>query len=333
MSDFDVTPGDVQEARNRIARVAARTPLIRSRAIGRRVGKEIFLKLECVQQTGSFKVRGAANRMLALTHDERRRGVVAVSSGNHGRAVAHVAAELGIRAVVCLAETVPSVKVEGIREYGAEVQIVGKTYDAADEHALSLQRERGLVLIHPYDEPHVIAGQGTIALEVLEDLPDVDTVLVPLSGGGLISGIALAVKSANPAIKVIGVMMDRSPAMYHALEAGRIVEIEEQPTLADALAGGLGETNRLTIAMCQRLVDEVVLVSEEEIAAAMRFMLEVHRLVVEGGGAVGIAAVMSRRFVPGNRSVVVLSGSNVGLATLLEIAGRTRDDDMRGVVR
>lgn len=324
MSDFDVTPDDVHRARSRVARVAARTPLVRSRALGRRAGKEIFLKLESVQHTGSFKVRGAASRMLALTDDERRRGVVAVSTGNHGRAVAHVAAELGIRAVLCLPETVPSVKVEGIREYGAEVQVVGKTYDEADAHALSLQRERGLVLIHPYDDPHVIAGQGSVALEVLEDLPSTDTIMVPLGGGGLISGIALAAKAANPAIKVFGVMMDRSPVMYHSLEAGKIVEMEEQPTLADALAGGLGRTNRLTIAMCRHLVDDVVLVSEEEIAAAMRFMLDAHRLVVEGGGAVGIAAVMSRRVVPGNRTVVILSGSNVGLTTLLEIAGRTR---------
>ncbi len=216
---------------------------------------------------------------------------------------------------------VPSNKVEAIKNLGAEAVVYGNSYEEAEIHALQLQEEQGLTLIDPFDDPLVIAGQGTIGLEVLEDFPEVDTVLVPLSAGGLMSGIALAMKSANPAIRTIGVSMDRAPVMYHSLQAGKPIEMEEQDTIADALVGNIGLNNKYTFRMVQEYVDDAVLVSEEEIATAMRFALEAHRLIVEGGGAVGIAALLHRKASRlGSNVVVVVSGSNVSLPLLLKIA-------------
>jgi threonine dehydratase len=324
-----ITPSDIDAARRRIAGRVVRTPLLPSRPLTERAGAEVRLKPECLQPTGSFKLRGATNKILSLSDEERRRGLITMSSGNHGRAVACVASGLGIRAIVCLYETVPSIKVEGIRQYGAEVLIAGATFDDADLRAAEMEREQGLSFIHPFDDPPVIAGQGTIGLEILEDLPDVDTVLVPVSGGGLISGIALAVKSANPGIRVVGAMMDRAPVMAASLKAGRVVELQEEPTLADALAGNLGRENHFSFRICRALVDTIVLVSEEEIAGAMSFMLWRHGLVVEGGGAVGIAALLARRVELGRRAAVVISGGNVDISRLLEIARRHGADGVR----
>jgi threonine dehydratase len=266
--------------------------------------------------------------MLSLSNEERARGVIAVSSGNHGRAVAAVAAQAGICAVICLAETVARNKVEAIRRTGAEVVLAGQSYDEASARAGQLQRERGLTFIHPFDDPCVIAGQGTIGIELLEDLPDLDTAIVPLSGGGLISGIALALKAANPAVRVIGVSMERAPVMVKSLRAGGVLELAEEPTLADALVGGIagldGMHNAYTFHLCQQLVDQTVLVSEEEIAAAMAFLLEAHHLVVEGGGAVGVAALLTGKAAPGPRTAVILSGGNVDIPRLLEIAQHKR---------
>lgn len=322
MAGFGVTMGDVYMARRGLSSFIVRTPLMHSTLLSQQAGASVYMKLENVQQTGSFKLRGATNKILSLSDEERARGVITVSSGNHGRAVSYVAGEVGIRAVVCLAENVPSHKVEGIRRYGAEVVSFGKNYDEASEHASRLQEERSLTFVHPFDDPYVIAGQGTIGLEILEDLPDVDTVIVPLSGGGLISGIALALKSADPSIRVFGVSMEQAPVMYHCLRAGKIVELEEEPTLADALVGGLGGANHYTFQMCQELVDETVLVSEEEIAEAMVFMLETHHLVVEGGGAVGIAALLNGLVDIGKQVAVVISGSNVDVPLLMQITDK-----------
>jgi threonine dehydratase len=324
MSEFGITLSDIYAARKRVAAVAVRTPLMPSRVLGKRVGASVYLKLENVQHTGSFKLRGATNKMLSLTDSERERGVITVSSGNHGRAVSYVASALGINATVCLAETVPANKIEGIRRYGAEIVSHGQSYNEADAHAARLQAEQGLTFVDPFDQPETIAGQGTIGLEILEDLPEVDTVVVPLSGGGLISGIALAMKSANPAIRVIGVSMERGPVMYACLQAGKLVDLPEEPTLADALVGGFGGRNNYTFRMCQALLDETMLVSEEEIAEAMAFMLEAHHLVVEGGGAVGIAALRSGRLKVGEHVAVVVSGGNVDIPLLCEIASRHR---------
>jgi len=321
----DITMRDIYLARQKIAPIAKRTSLVHSpwlteRAGGEPAGRTVYLKLECLQETGSFKIRGVANKLLNIAPDARGRGMITVSSGNHGKALSYVARRLGIRAVVCLSEAVPEVKREAIQRLGAEAIVRGQTYDEAMEHASRLQKERGLVMIHPFDDPFVIAGQGTIGLELLEDLPEIDTVIVPLSGGGLLGGIALALKTAHPGIRTIGVSMERGPAMVESLRAGKVVDVVEEPTIADALAGGIAP-NVYTFDLIQKYVDDTVLVSEEEIAGAMAFALEKHHLVVEGGGAVGIAALLSGKVERlGQHVAVVVSGGNVELPLLLKIA-------------
>jgi threonine dehydratase len=317
----DVSVRDVYIARNRIRSLVRRTPLISSPLLSERVGTSVYLKLENLQETGSFKIRGAANKMLSLTAGEKARGVITISTGNHGRAVSCVARQLGIKALICIPQGVPANKVEGIRRLGGEIEAWGRTYDEAEEHAFRLEKERGLTMINPFDDSFVIAGQGTVGLELLEDLPETDTVVVPLSGGGLISGIALVLKSAGRSNRVIGVSMDRAPVMYHSLKAGRPISMEEEETIADALVGGIGLDNQYTFRMVQQYVDDVVLVSEEEIAEGMAFCLESHHLVVEGGGAVGVAALLHDRVRKlGDNVVVVVSGGNVDIPLLLEIA-------------
>jgi threonine dehydratase len=319
MTDIELTMRDIYLARARIASIARKTPLVSSPALSELTGSEITLKLECLQETGSFKPRGAANKILSLEPGAQQRGVVTMSSGNHGRALAYVARRLGLRAVVCLYETVPANKRDATRKLGAEVVVKGSTYEEAMEEAYRLVEKEGLEMIHPYDDPVVIAGQGTIGLELLEEFPDLDTVVVPLSGGGLLGGIAFVLKSADPKIHVVGVMMERGPAMIESLRAGRLVEIVEEPTLADALAGGI-IPNTYTFELLQKTVDETVLVSEQEIAAAMAFALERHHLVVEGSGAVGIAALMSRKLQHlGKRVAVVISGANIDMAILMRV--------------
>jgi threonine dehydratase len=319
----DVNLQAVYQARQRTAGLAMRTPLLRSPWLSDVAGATVHLKAESLQRTGSFKIRGAANRMLGLSAAQRSRGVITVSTGNHGRAVAHVARELGIHAVVCMSTRVPANKAEAIERLGAEILLHGSSYDDAERYALRLQEARGLAMIDPFDDPWVIAGQGTVGLELLEDLPDLDTVVVPLSGGGLISGIGIVLKAANPRIRVIGVSMDRAPVMYHSLQAGHPVEMEELDTLADALAGNIGVQNRYTFRLVKHTVDNVVLVSEAEIAEAMAFALTHHHLVVEGGGAVGIAALIAGRAPELGREVaVIVSGSNVGRQQLAAIVAQ-----------
>jgi len=323
MPEPDVTLHDIYRARQRIAGVATRTPVVHSPLLTERAGESVYLKAESLQKTGSFKIRGATNKMLGLTTEEKARGVVTVSSGNHGRAVAYIAQQLGINAVICMSTRVPRNKLDAIKHLGAEVVVTGDSYEQAEIHALQLQEERRLTLIDPFDDPLVIAGQGTIGLELLEDIPEIDTAIVPLSGGGLISGIALALKSASPSIRVIGVTMDRAPVMYHSLRAGAPIDMTEEDTIADALVGNIGVNNRYTFRMVQEFVDDTFLVSDEEIATAMAFALDKHHLVVEGGGAVGIAALLHRRVSElGRNVVVVLSGSSVDLSLLLKVAGK-----------
>jgi threonine dehydratase len=321
MQAYRVTMRDLYLARRRIASLARRTPLVESPWLGERIGAAVYLKLENLQETGSFKIRGAANRMLMLTADQRSRGVIAMSTGNHGRAVSYVAGRLGVQALICIPEGTPDNKVEGIRRFGGDVLVSGGTYDEAEDEASRLEEQRGLTLVNPHDHPHVIAGQGTIGLELLEDLPEIDTVLVPVGGGGLISGIALALKSAGSDIRVVGVSMDRAPVMYHSLKAGRPIRMEQEQSLADGLLGGIGLENQHSFRMVQEYVDDFVLVSETEIAQAMVFALERHHLVVEGGGAVGLAALLSERVHAGGENVaVVVSGGNVDVPLLLRLA-------------
>ena len=321
MPKREITERDVRLARERIAPLAVRTPLLASRDLSEKAGSSVYLKLESLQETGSFKIRGAANKMLSLSPEEKESGVITISTGNHGRAVAYVAGRLGIRAVVCIPEGTALNKVQAIRGLGAEIVVAGETYDEAEEQAFALASERKLTMINPYDESLVIAGQGTVGLEILEDLPEVSTVLVPVGGGGLISGIGLALKSGDGQRRLVGVSMDRAPVMYHSLKAGHPVTMEQEETLADALVGGIGTDNQYSFALCQKLVDDFVLVSDEEIAAAMLFALREHHLLVEGAGAAGIAALLSGKLPMVEGSVVVVvSGGNVDLPLLLELA-------------
>jgi len=320
MTEMGLTMRDSDSARARIAPIARKTPLVSSSALTELTGNEITLKLESLQETGSFKPRGAANKILSLDPGVRQRGVITVSSGNHGRALAYVAHRLGLRAVVCLYDTVPANKRDAIQKLGAEVVIKGSTYQEASKEAYRLVEKEGLEMIHPYNDPLVIAGQGTIGLELLEQFPDLDAVVVPLSGGGLLGGIAFTLKSADPGIHIVGVMMERGPAMVESLRAGRVVDIVEEPTLAHALAGNIHPCE-YTFELVRKTIDETVLVSEEEIASAMTFALERHHLVVEGAGAVGIAALISGKVKHlGKHVAVVISGGNVDMALLLRIA-------------
>jgi threonine dehydratase len=317
-----ITQQEIFRARRRIVPLVRHTPLVACPWLSETTGGSVRLKLENQQLTGSFKVRGAANKLLSLNAEDKARGVITVSTGNHGRGVAYAADQLGISAWVCLSNNVPQTKVEAIQRLGAQVEVSGNSYDEAEEQAARLQVTRGLTYVHPFDDPLVIAGQGTIGLELLEDYPELDTVLVPLSGGGLIAGIALALKSANPSIRVIGVSMEQAPVMVYSLRAGRVLELPEEPTLADALAGGIGKDNRYTFRMVRQWVDETALVSEEEIASAMAFALRRHHQVVEGGGAVGLAALLHRRVsVAGRQVAVVISGGNVDVDHLCRIMG------------
>jgi threonine dehydratase len=310
---------DMESARNSVADIAIETPAIKAPKLTTREGAAVFLKLENLQVTGSFKVRGAANRMLALTEEERRRGVVTCSSGNHGRAVAYVAQRLEIPATVCVPEWVDPVKLAAIRHHGADAVLHGATYDAAEEKSFEIEKERGLTYVHPFDDPFVIAGQGTIGLELLSQIRPLDAVVVPLSGGGLIAGIAVALKSHHPTIEVIGVSAQNASVMFQSIRAGNPITCSEDVTIANALSGGIGISNTHTFPLVRDYVDTHVLISEEEIRKAMLFAAQEHRLVVEGGGAVGIAAVLGNRVhITGNVAIVV-SGGNVGLDQLAKL--------------
>jgi threonine dehydratase len=309
-----ITLADVYLARRRLGGRVARTPLVLSPSLSKRVGMPVHLKLEQRQITGSFKLRGATNALLALPGEVLAKGVVAASTGNHGRGLAHAAKAAGVRCVICMSELVPANKVEGVKALGAEIRIVGRSQDDAQVEVDRLMAAEGLATLPPFDHPDIIAGQGTLGLEIVEDLPEVASVLVPLSGGGLISGVALAVKSARPDARVLGVSMAQGAAMAASLAAGHPVPVEELETLADSLGGGIGMENRWTLAMVRRLVDDVVLLEEAEIAAAIRHAYWEEQEVIEGSGAVGIGALLSGKARPRGPTVVVVSGRNIDMA-------------------
>ncbi len=303
----------ILQARRRIDGVIRATPLIHSAALSARAGCEVWLKLECQQLTGSFKLRGAANKLLQLTEAERARGVIAVSSGNHGRAVAYMAQRLGIRAVICLSTLVPENKRAAIRGYGADLRVEGNTQVAAQDYAERLIASEGLTWISPFDDLQVIAGQGTIATDILRDNPGIDTIIAPLSGGGLLGGIALAAKAVSPTIEVIGASMTEGPGMVACLQAGKLVDVDEAPSLADALAGSVGMDNVHTFPIIRDFMDRYTLTPETALAPAMRLLLETEGLVMEGGSAVALAALLQPGTLgPRNRQVcVVISGRNI----------------------
>lgn len=315
-----ITLADVVAARARLGTAVDRSPFARAEAFSRLCGHEVFFKLESLQRTGSFKERGALNRLLLLNEDERRAGVVAGSAGNHAQGVAYHAARLGIPAAIVMPVGTPLVKVTSTRAFGAEVVLHGANYDEAFAHARDLAQGRGATLIHAFDDPAVMAGGGTIGLEILEDCASLATVVVPVGGGGLVSGIAVAVKETRPNVRVVGVQTARVPSMRAALSANEPVTLDPAPTLADGIAvrrAGAG-----TLPMVARYVDEIVTVEEEDLARAILLLLETEKTVAEGAGAAGAAALL-RGAVPSKGTIcVVVSGGNIDVNVLARIIDR-----------
>lgn len=311
-TDPKVAIADIEAARARIAGAVRRTPLEVSPSLSARCGAPIRLKCEHHQVTGSFKIRGAANAVRRLGREARAAGVVAVSTGNHGRALAQAARAEGVRCVVCMSSLVPRNKIAAVEALGAEARIVGASQDEAQLEVDRLTAA-GMTMIPPFDHPDVIAGQGTLGLELLEQLPEIETAITPVSGGGLVSGVAAALKARKPGVRVIGVSMRRGAAMRASLDAGAPVLVEERPTLADSLGGGVGLDNRLTFRMTRDLVDELVLVSEAEIAAGLRHVYFEERQVVEGAGAVAVAALLAGRVVPAGPTAALMCGANIDM--------------------
>ena len=302
---------DILAARQTLRGTADATPLVPSPFMAAQSGQDFLLKLENMQPIGAFKLRGAMNAVMSLP--EGTAGVTCCSTGNHGRGVAFAAARRGIRAVICMSELVPQAKVDGIKALGAEVRICGTSQDEALAESLRSVEQDGLVEISPFDDPLVIAGQGTIGLELLEARPDLDTLLVPLSGGGLAAGVALAAKAINPDIRVIGITMEHGAAMKASIEAGHPVEVEEVPSLADSLGGGIGMENRLSFPLCRDLLDDILLVTEEEIYHAMQVLFYEDRIVAEGACVVGLAACLSGKITLTGPTATIITGRNLDM--------------------
>lgn len=284
-------------------------------------GADLYLKTENLQVTGSFKVRGAYYKMTRLSDEEKARGVIACSAGNHAQGVALAAKKNGIKAVICLPDGAPISKVEATKSYGAEVCLVEGVYDDAYNKALSLRDEKGYTFIHPFNDEDVIAGQGTIALELIEQISDLDAVLVPIGGGGLISGIAYTIKTVNPRVKVYGVQASGAPSMKNAVEHGQIEGLDSVSTIADGIA--VKKPGELTYEICSKYVDGIVTVSDDEISAAILALMEQHKLVTEGAGAVAVAAAMFGKVdLKGKKAVCVLSGGNIDVTILSRVIKR-----------
>lgn len=310
---------DILQAEQRIRRYIRETPLEYSLPLSRLTGSQVFLKLENLQHTGSFKLRGAMNALLALDEQQRARGIVTASSGNHGHAVAFGLSILKLPGVIFVPEETSSTKVEAIRQYGADLRLWGKDSVKTEEYARNYAIQQHMVYISPYNDRDVIGGQGTIGVELCRQHEQIDTVLVALGGGGMISGIAEYVKAVYPNAEIIGCSPENSPVMARSVQAGEIIEMESLPTLSDGTAGGV-EADALTFPLCQRLVDDFVLVSEEEIRQAMRLCLEKHHLLIEGAAGVPLAALLKiAERLQGRNVVVVLCGANISLTTLREL--------------
>ncbi|MFO7927428.1 MAG: threonine ammonia-lyase [Halobacteriota archaeon] len=312
---------DVTAARERVAETARETPLKRSNTFSNRTGADIRLKLEHLQRTGSFKIRGATNKITLLSEDEREAGVVAASAGNHAQGVALAATKTGVDSTIVMPEYAPISKIDATRSYGATVELHGVDYDAAAERAHEIEREENRTFVHAFDDPAVMAGQGTIGLEIAEQCPEVDTVVVPIGGGGLIAGIATAITELTDA-RVIGVQAEGAASAARSLEIGRVVERESVDTIADGIATRkIGES---TFEVIKERVDEVVTVTDPEIANALTSLLERSKTLVEGAGAVSLAAVIERRFEydEGETIVPALCGGNIDLNVLTTVITR-----------
>ncbi|MDJ0627582.1 MAG: hydroxyectoine utilization dehydratase EutB [Rhodobacter sp.] len=317
---MDFSLARILAARKRIAEITDRTPLVPSE-LSERFGHEVLLKLEITQPIGAFKLRGAVSAIFNLPDGVT--GVTCCSTGNHGRGVAFAARERGIRAVVCMSKLAPEAKFAGVRALGAEARIIGESQDDAQAEAERLVTEESLTEISRFDDPDVIAGQGTIGLELLQARPDLHTILVPLSGGGLAGGVAFAAKRINPDVRVIGITMDRGAAMYESIRAGHPVEVEEVPSLDDSLGGGIGLQNKLSFPLCRDYLDDIVLVSEEEIYRALQAIYYEDRIVSEGACVVGIAAVQAGKVKLSGPTATIITGRNLDMGIHADImAGR-----------
>ena len=304
----------IQQAQGALRGIARRTPLDPAP----KLGENIYIKAENLQLTGAFKLRGAYNKILSLTPEEAARGVIACSAGNHAQGIALSATRLGIRSVICMPAGAPISKVEATRAYGAEVVLVPGVYDDAAREAERLTKEHGYTFAHPFNDPYVIAGQGTIGLEILEQLPDVSQVVVPIGGGGLISGIAYAIKHLKPSCRVIGVQAEGAASMEQSIRQGRPVELGSVATIADGIA--VKRPGDLTFQLCREYVDEIVTVREDEIASAILALMEVQKTVAEGAGATPVAACMFKKVdTTAGKTVCVVSGGNVDVTTLSRV--------------
>lgn len=308
-----LTLGMVYEAQRGLRDVARLTPLTPAPAIG----ENIYIKSENLQLTGSFKLRGAYNKISSLTPEEKAKGVIACSAGNHAQGVALSATKMGIKSVICMPAGAPIAKVEATKGYGAEVVLVPGVYDDAAQEAERLREEYGYTFAHPFNDPYVMAGQGTIALEILNQLPEVEQVVVPIGGGGLISGMAFTIKQIKPSCKVIGVQAAGAPSMYLSLKSDQIEELPNVSTIADGIA--VKKPGDLTFECCRKYVDEVVTVAEDEIATAILTLMESQKTVAEGAGATSVAAVMFGKVDTTLKTVCVVSGGNIDVSTLSRV--------------
>ena len=318
---MSVTFEIIAEARRRIEKSIYRTFLMESASISSLAGLRVRLKPENLQKTGSFKIRGATNKIALLSPNEKRKGIIAASAGNHAQGVAHAAERGGIKATIVMPRTTSLAKVEAMRRYRVELILEGQSFDEAAHHAGTLQRETGATLVHAFDDPEVIAGQGTVGLEIIEEWPEVDTVVVPIGGGGLIAGIATAIKHSKPDIKMVGVQASGAPSAKLAVEKGRPTKLGSVHTLADGIA--VKQVGELTFPVIQRLVDDIVTVDEDEIAAAVLLVLERCKVTAEGAGAASLAALMYREGIAKGQNVaLVLSGGNIDVNMLGKIIDR-----------
>lgn len=319
MSEEILTLSDIYKAAHVLKGVVRHTELIRAQKINPE--SEVYLKPECLQHTGSFKLRGAYYKISQLSPEEKSHGVIACSAGNHAQGVALGAKANGIKSIICLPEGAPISKVEATKKYGAEVCLVPGVYDDAYKRALEMRDEHGYTFVHPFNDPLVIAGQGTIGLEILDEMPDVEAVIVPVGGGGLISGVAFAIKAVSPNVKIYGVQAAGAPSMVESLKEDRIKCLKNVSTVADGIS--VKEPGDNTFELCRKYVDEIVTVSDDEISAAILAMMEQEKLVAEGAGAVAVAAAMFNKVpIKGKRTVCLVSGGNIDVTILSRVINR-----------
>jgi len=314
-----LTLDDILEAKERIRDICVDTKLIYSSDLSKNCGNQVYIKPENLQLTGAFKLRGALNKIRKLTDEQRRRGLIASSAGNHAQGVAYSANRLGIKATIVMPRTTPLIKVQATKEYGVNVILRGECYDEAYEEAKRLEKEKGYIFIHPFDDVEIMAGQGTIALEILEELKDTDAILVPIGGGGLISGIAVAAKSINPKIKVIGVEPEGAKAMKMSMDEGKLVNLLQVDTIADG--GAVKNPGHIAFDIIKEYVDEIITVDDFELMEAVFILMEKHKLVVEATGALTVAA-LNKLKLKGKKVVSLVSGGNIDVVTMASMLNR-----------